>query len=158
VDAARRRRPLGPRVGLLPQRDGRFAAAALPPLGRLDAATAQALAALAPAVRIGWDRSLAIVDLDRAAAESTAAALAALGLVTDAGSGWIGLSACAGLGACGRAQVDVRAAAAARAAERSPRHPLEHWVACERACGRPPGAELLGADDAARLLATSAAA
>jgi hypothetical protein len=50
-------------------------------------------------------------------------------------SGWVAVTACAGLGRCPKARLDVRAAAAARARARGPGAPAEHWAACERRCG-----------------------
>jgi sulfite reductase beta subunit-like hemoprotein len=128
-------RPLG--IGALAQPDGRLAVTALAPLGRVDRAIVQRLGALVDEVRLSTARTLTIVDVPAAGVAPLTAELAALGLVTVAGSGWHGLSACAGLGACGRARVDVRAAAAARARARPAGAPAEHWSACERGCGRP---------------------
>jgi precorrin-3B synthase len=145
-------------IGVLAQRDGRFAVAAAPPLGRLDPDGLRALASLAPEVRVSTAKTLAVVDLDRAHAERVRDQFEKLGLVTDPGSGWIGLSACAGMGACAKALADVRAAAALRARERHASDPPEHWAACERRCGQPPQALAPGPDDAARLLASSIAA
>ncbi|UTI64108.1 hypothetical protein NBH00_22565 [Paraconexibacter antarcticus] len=135
-------RPLG--VGRTEQADGRVALTVLTPLGRIDAAALAPLAALARAraagdVRLATDRTLTLVDVDAAAAGDVAGALGELGLVTVAGSGWAGLTACAGAGACVSALLDVRAAASERAAVRRPPDPAEHWAACERGCGTPAG-------------------
>ena len=126
-------------VGTLAQRDGHAAVTALPPLGRIDCATAARLAGFGE-LRVSPWRTLTLVDVPTARAAGLLDELAALGLVVSAESGWHGLSACAGQGACARARVDVRDAAAQRALARGPGSPAEHWTACERGCGRSPQA------------------
>ncbi len=120
-------------LGPFAQPDGRVALTALAPLGRLDAQQLRGLAALGRELRVSPWRTVTLVDADA----GDATALRALGLILDADSGWRGLTACAGLGACPRARLDVRAAAAARARRRSPGDPAEHWSACPRRCGAP---------------------
>ncbi|HEY3021244.1 MAG TPA: hypothetical protein VGJ32_13690 [Solirubrobacteraceae bacterium] len=121
--------------GILRQRDGRMAVTALVPLGRLDQAAITGLADLAAEIRISTARTVTVPDVDGARARAVERALGGLGLSLSPRSGWVGLSACAGLGACPRARLDVRAAAALRAAVRDPRAEAEHWAACERRCG-----------------------
>jgi sulfite reductase beta subunit-like hemoprotein len=138
ISATPPRRPLVP--GAMRQRDGRAAVTALPPLGRLEPSGLEALAVLAGEVRLSTRRTLTVLDVDWAEVDSVGAELERLGLVVSRGSGWEGLSACAGLGACAKARVDVRAAAAARAGVRRTGDPVEHWSGCERRCGEPAGA------------------
>jgi sulfite reductase beta subunit-like hemoprotein len=126
-------RTLGP--GRLVQRDGRVAVSALAPLGRLEGPRLAALGRLSGEVRVGTARTVTILDLEPAVAARTEERLMALGLVLRPGSGWAGLTACAGLGRCQKARLDVLAAATARAQSRRPDAPAEHWAACERRCG-----------------------
>lgn len=125
--------------GRLEQRDGRAAITALCPLGRLDGQDLAVLAELAPEVRFGTRRTMTVIDIDPSAATDVEQALTALSLVLEPGSGWVGLTACAGLGRCPNARLDVRAAAAARTQIRRAGAPAEHWAACERRCGERPG-------------------
>ncbi len=127
--------PVAP--GRLTQRDGRTALTFLAPLARVDPPTARALADLGHEMRLSTRRTFSLLDLEPADAAAFERELHALGMITDPGSGWVGLSACAGLGACERAEFDVRAIAAARARERGPGAPVEHWAACARNCGAP---------------------
>jgi sulfite reductase beta subunit-like hemoprotein len=129
--------PLAP--GRTEQRDGRVAITALIPLARLDGAALLALAESDRDVRIGTERTITIVDVDPAAAGAVERRLRELGLVLERSSGWVGLSACAGLGRCPKALLDVRSAAAARAAVRRSGDGAEHWTACERRCGERAG-------------------
>jgi sulfite reductase beta subunit-like hemoprotein len=129
--------PLAP--GIARQRDGRIALTALAPLGRLSEVQLRTLAQLAPEIRVSPWRTVTVLDVPDGEASSFDLALRDLGLVVAADSGWVGLSACAGLGACASARPHVRAAAAARAAVRLPGAPAEHWAACPRRCGERPG-------------------
>jgi sulfite reductase beta subunit-like hemoprotein len=125
--------------GRLEQRDGRAAITALAPLGRLDGSDLVALAELAPEVRFGTPRTVTVIDIDPSVAADIDQALTALCLVLEPRSGWVGLTACAGLGRCPTARLDVRLAAAARAQIRRAGAPPEQWAAWQRRCGERPG-------------------
>ena len=127
--------------GLIEQNDGRVAVTALPPLARIDPESIASLRALAGQaggeLRLSTWRTLTLRDVEPSDAGPLARALEAAGFVVSADSGWTGLSACAGLGACSKALLDVRAAASRRAALRDGSSRSEHWSACERRCGQP---------------------
>ena len=108
------------------------AVTALAPLGRIDRDVLDGLVALGREVRVSPWRTLTVRGV-------TPAALEPLGLLVEGAAGWAGLSACAGLGRCANARIDVRAAAAKRALARDEASPAEHWAACERRCGETPG-------------------
>ncbi len=151
--------PPGARPGRHRQRDGRWALTALVPLGRLRADQLDLLAAIADADGDGrvmvtpW-RSVVLRDLDAAAVARGSDRLAAMGLVVDADSGWVGVTSCAGRPGCAKALADVRrdagrSAGAGSAPVRSgtsdggPRHRRDrlpvHWSGCARRCGQPAG-------------------
>lgn len=132
-----------PAPGVELQRDGGAAVTALAPLAQLWPALLRELAQLceeaATDVRLSTRRTVTLVDLHPGAAAATSTAMEAAGLEVDGASGWAGLTACAGVGACRKARADVRAAAAARARVRGAGAPREHWAACERRCGETRG-------------------
>lgn len=137
--------------GELQQRDGRVALTALAPLAQLWPGVLRDLARLSADVRLSTRGSITVVDLEQGEIAPTRAALADAGLVLNGASGWVGLTACAGTGACRHALLDVRAAACARALARSAGDGAEHWAACERRCGEMPGTPVTvtaGAPDA----------
>jgi len=129
--------------GVLAQNDGRAAVTALAPLGRLERPTlrelTEALAERRADARLSTSRTLTVVDLPNEEAPALARRLEELGLVLKPADSWVGLSACAGIGYCAKARLDVRAAAERRAAVRRLGAPAEHWSGCERRCGEPPG-------------------
>ncbi len=142
---------LRPPVGWLPQDDGRIALGAAVPLGVLTARVAECLAALgAPVVVTPW-RSVLVCDLDEPTADAALRVLAPQGLVFDANSPWLSVSACTGRPGCARSAADVRADAARSLAADSGVH--RHFVGCERACGSPPvGQVLVATGEGYRLL------
>jgi len=130
-----------PPVGWIEQNDGRVALGAAVPLGVLNARVAEYLAAInAPMVITPW-RSVFVFDLSEHVADVALRVLAPMGLVFDENSPWLSISACTGSPGCERSAADVRADAAAAAAEPAAGH--RHFVGCDRACGSPPAGEVL---------------
>jgi precorrin-3B synthase len=147
-----------PPIGWLLQRDNRVALGAGVPLGSLSARTAEFVAAAEhPIVVTPW-RGLVVADLDEWAAEQVVRVLAPMGLIFDAHSPWLLVTACAGKPGCAKSRTDVRTAAADAVATGRVRrdgpppsagHGLDatdiavtgrqHWSGCDRRCGRPHG-------------------
>ncbi|WP_405137214.1 precorrin-3B synthase [Nocardia sp. NBC_01388] len=146
-------------IGWMTQGDDRVALGAGVPLGSLPARTAEFIAAVERPILLTPWRSLVIADLDEWAAEQVVRVLAPMGLIFDAHSPWLLVSACAGMPGCAKSRTDVRADVAEAVesgrvvpagAPQFAREGLEaaeivasgrqHWSGCERRCGRPRGA------------------
>jgi precorrin-3B synthase len=129
-----------PPIGWLDQDDGLVALGAGVRLGTLDTRVALFLAAAErPLIVTPW-RGIVLCDLEEWPAEQVVRVLAPMGLIFDADSPWLRVSACAGRPGCAKSHTDVRAdLALALAEQRLPTGGREHWAGCERRCGRPTG-------------------
>ncbi|WP_040808890.1 precorrin-3B synthase [Nocardia concava] len=145
-------------IGWLSQDDGNVALGAGVRLGSLPARTAEFLAAVERPLFVTPWRSVVLTDLDEWTAEQVVRVLAPMGLIFDANSPWLLVSACAGMPGCAKSLTDVRADATAAVdsgrviptgAPQFPREALDaedivaagrqHWSGCDRRCGRPKG-------------------
>ncbi|WP_084523369.1 precorrin-3B synthase [Nocardia inohanensis] len=148
-------------IGWLTQTDDRVTLGAGVRLGSLPARTAEFIAAIERPIYLTPWRSLLITDLDEWTAEQVVRVLAPMGLIFDANSPWLEVSACAGQPGCAKSHTDVRADVAAavesgRVVHETPDAPApseaegldagevvaagrQHWSGCERRCGRPRG-------------------
>ncbi|MBF6331397.1 precorrin-3B synthase [Nocardia transvalensis] len=146
-------------IGWFAQSDDRVTLGAGVALGSLPARTAEFIAAVErPVIVTPW-RGLLLTDLDEWAAEQVVRVLAPMGLIFDADSPWLQVTACAGRPGCAKSHTDVRADATAAVSTGrvlpgppplSARDNLDtddvqipgrqHWSGCERRCGRPRGA------------------
>ncbi|MFD4181855.1 precorrin-3B synthase [Rhodococcus sp. NPDC058514] len=127
-------------IGWLDHDDGGVTLAAGLALGTITARTAEFLAAVdKPLVVTPW-RSLLLCDLDEWTAEQVVRVLAPMGLIFDAASPWLQVSACTGSPGCAKSLADVRGdLGAAMEAGELPAEGRQHWVGCDRKCGRPSG-------------------
>ncbi|MEV0342387.1 precorrin-3B synthase [Nocardia sp. NPDC050713] len=146
-------------IGWLDQDDGSVALGAGVRLGALDARLAEFVAAIERPVIITPWRSLIVADLEEWAAEQVVRVLAPMGLIFDAASPWLHVSACAGQPGCAKSLTDVRADVTAAvesgrvladssstdsAGDNIPAEEVtvagrQHWSGCDRRCGRPRG-------------------
>ncbi|KVD70831.1 precorrin-3B synthase [Burkholderia sp. ABCPW 14] len=130
------------RFGIQPERDpARCVVGAQPLLGRLDAATLEALAALADThgdgtLRITPWQGVMLPGVARDAAHDALARVAALGFVCDASAPLAHVVACAGSTGCARSPADTKADARALAAQLAA--PVDvHLSGCARSCALP---------------------
>ncbi|NKY32475.1 precorrin-3B synthase [Nocardia speluncae] len=146
-----------PPIGWLPQDDGLVALGAGVRLGSLSARIAEFLAAIERPILLTPWRSLVITDLGDGPAEQVVRVLAPMGLLFDADSPWLRITACTGRPGCAKSHTDIRAdaAAAVEAGRTTAARTLEadtvpaaaavvtsgrqHWSGCDRHCGRPAG-------------------
>ncbi|WP_433206260.1 precorrin-3B synthase [Nocardia sp. CA-107356] len=100
-------------IGWLDQDNGLVSLGAAVRLGSLPARTAEFIAAIEHPIFITPWRSLVITDLEEWSAEQVVRVLAPMGLIFDANSPWLQVSACAGRPGCAKSNSDVRTDAAA---------------------------------------------
>ncbi|MEV6337671.1 precorrin-3B synthase [Nocardia vinacea] len=100
-------------IGWLDQDNGLVSLGAAVRLGSLPARIAEFIAAVERPIFITPWRSLVITDLEEWPAEQVVRVLAPMGLIFDANSPWLQVSACAGQPGCAKALTDVRADATA---------------------------------------------
>lgn len=120
------------------------------PLGRMTAAQARRVAALARdaacEIRLGGWRGIALVGLKRTSLDDVVTTLDRIGLPVDNLAGFDGLAACAGSAGCAASHADVRADAVAFAARVRAWQPgftfALHVAGCEKRCAMRGGADL----------------
>ncbi|MGW4479762.1 precorrin-3B synthase [Rhodococcus triatomae] len=141
-------------IGWIDQPDGTVTLAGGLRFGVLPARLADFLAAVDRPVTVTPWRSVLLHDLTEDMAEQVVRVLAPMGLIFDANSPWLQVSACAGQPGCAKSRTDVRADAA-RAVDTAtlPADGRQHWAGCERRCGRPRGAvtDVVATDDGYRV-------
>lgn len=126
-------------VGAVGQDDGRTALVAVLPLGRLTVDQADLLMETSTGdLQLTPWRSVVVPDLADAGALP---GLRSAGLELDPGSPWLRVTACAGRPGCAKSLADVRSdvVRAVTAGSLPADGARQHWVGCERRCGRPAG-------------------
>ncbi|HJC28785.1 MAG TPA: precorrin-3B synthase [Candidatus Dietzia intestinipullorum] len=127
---------VGPRVGWIDTADGLVTLLGVVPFGVVSARLAEFLGAVDRPSTISADRVIGLHGLTEGMAEQVVRVLAPMGMVFDAASPWVEVTACTGLPGCSRSLTDVRydAADAVRTGTLPVAGP-QHWVGCDRACG-----------------------
>ncbi|WP_445227860.1 precorrin-3B synthase [Corynebacterium sp. H130] len=122
-------------IGWFDREDGTVSLGAGLPFGIITAKVAELLCAVEKPVQVTPWHSVLVHDLDEGEAEAVAKVLAPMGLIFDAHSPKLLVTACTGLPGCAKSRDDVRRDAlqlmASGATERT------HFSGCERRCGHP---------------------
>lgn len=119
-------------IGWFDREDGTVSLGAGLPFGIIQAKVADVLVAVEKPLQVTPWHSVLIRDLDEGEAEAVAKVLAPMGLVFDANSPRLLVTACTGLPGCAKSRSDVRRdALQLQATERT------HFSGCERRCGHP---------------------
>lgn len=126
----------GPRIGWIDTANGLVSLLAVVPFGVVPARLAEFLGAVERPSTVSADKVIGLHELTEDMAEQVVRVLAPMGMVFDAASPWVDVTACTGLPGCGNALTDVRydAADALRRGDLPAAGP-QHWVGCERGCG-----------------------
>lgn len=125
-----------PPVGWVDTDDGLVSLLAVVPFGVVPARLAEFLGAIERPSTVSAERVIGLHGLTEGMAEQVVRVLAPMGMVFDAASPWVEVTACTGLPGCSRSLTDVRAdATAAVHAGTLPVVGRQHWVGCDRACG-----------------------
>lgn len=125
-----------PPVGWIDTDDGLVTLLAVVPFGEVPARLAEFLGAIDRPSTISAERVIGLHGLTEHMAEQVVRVLAPMGMVFDAASPWVEVTACTGLPGCSRSHADVRADVAESVrAGTLPVLGRQHWVGCERACG-----------------------
>ncbi len=130
----------GAPIGWLGQSDGLVGLGAGLRFGVLEAKVARMLDVIEAPVSVTPWASLVIHDLEEGIAEQVVRVLAPLGLIFDARSPWLRVSACVGAPACGHGLSRVREDAAQAVSSGQLGGVPVHFIGCGRGCGRPHGA------------------
>ncbi|MBI9000423.1 precorrin-3B synthase [Corynebacterium sp. CCM 9185] len=129
-----------PPIGWIDRPDGTVSLAAGLRFGALDTTLARMIATIGRPTQVTCWRSVIIEGLDTASAEVVVKVLAPMGLIFDADSPWLEVSACTGSTGCDKSASDTRADAVSAVREhRVPAAPGDHvhFSGCERRCGHP---------------------
>lgn len=105
--------------------------------GFFSAQVAKMLSAIGKPTSITPWASLVIHDLDESEAEAVLRVLAPMGLIFDAASPWLRITACTGLPGCAKAHSRTHDDAIAMIQSASTPDGLVHFSGCERRCGHP---------------------
>lgn len=124
-------------VGWLPQSDGLVSLGAGVRFGQLSSQLARMIAVTGARTTVTPWHSIVLHDVDEHAAEQIVRVLAPLGLIFDANSTWLRVSACTGIEGCEKSLSDTRGDAAQAVASLDIPQGKVHFSGCERRCGHP---------------------